>query len=61
MGGQGGSFDLPRARGLPCEAWINLTAPIVKGGGGVPTRLMFSLMKSPLVAASGAFSGRGPG
>lgn len=32
LGGQGGSFDLPRVRGLPCEAWINLTAPVVKGG-----------------------------
>jgi len=31
-GEQGGSFDLPRLRGLPGEAWINLTVPVIKGG-----------------------------
>lgn len=45
---------------LPCEAWINLTMPIIKEGLCQPVSC-FSLTKCPFVAASGAFSGRRPG
>lgn len=54
-GRQRGSFDLPHLRGLPCEAWISLKVPIIKGV--MPTCLMFYFSKSPLVAALGVFSG----
>lgn len=40
-GAQRSSFDLPHLRGLPCEAWINLTVPIIKGGYANLSHVLF--------------------